>query len=100
MGLPPEGDEASQSNSLGPLIKFAAGPGTIAAVVTLAAVHTPTGLPMTAIVAAVIGAGVTLATLLLAIGAGSHLVAACSRWSPGSWGSLWRPWECSLCSQV
>jgi multiple antibiotic resistance protein len=52
---------------------FAAGPGTITAVVTLAAVHTPHGLPGTAILAAVIGAGVTFAVLLLAIAAGSHL---------------------------
>ena len=52
---------------------FAAGPGTITAVVTLAAVHTPDGLPVTAIVAAVVGAGVTFAALLLAIGVGSRL---------------------------
>ena len=51
---------------------FAAGPGTITAVVTLAAVHTSDGLPVTAIVAAVVGAGITLAALLLAIGVGSH----------------------------
>ena len=50
---------------------FAAGPGTITAVVTLAAVHTSDGLPVTAIVA-VVGAGITLAALLLAIGVGSH----------------------------
>jgi multiple antibiotic resistance protein len=52
---------------------FAAGPGTITAVVTLAAVHTPDGFPVTAIVAAVIGAGVTFTALLLAITLGSHL---------------------------
>jgi multiple antibiotic resistance protein len=52
---------------------FAAGPGTITAVVTLAAAHTPHGLPLTAIVAAAIGAGVTFAVLLLAAGVGSHL---------------------------
>jgi hypothetical protein len=38
----------------------------------LAAVHTPDGF-VTAIVASVIGAGVTFAALLLAIGAASHL---------------------------
>jgi multiple antibiotic resistance protein len=69
---PTDGDAAAQS-SLAPLIMFAAGPGTITAVVTLAAVHTPDGFPVTAIVASVIGAGVTFAALLLAIGAGSHL---------------------------
>jgi len=42
-------------------------------VVTLAAVHTPDGFPVTAIAAAVIGAAVTFAALLLAIQLGSHL---------------------------
>jgi multiple antibiotic resistance protein len=60
-------------SSLAPLIMFAAGPGTITAVVTLAAVHTPDGFPATALVAAVVGAGITFATLLFAIGVGSHL---------------------------
>src|SRR5215831_10941308 len=69
----PTDDDAAQPNTLAPLIMFAAGPGTITAVVTLAAVHTPDGLPVTAIVAAVIGAAVTFAVLLLAIGAESRL---------------------------
>ncbi|WP_157934297.1 MarC family protein [Microvirga ossetica] len=69
----PTDDDAAASNSLAPLIMFAAGPGTITAVVTLAAVHTPDGLPVTAIVAAVVGAGVTFAVLLLAVGMGSRL---------------------------
>jgi multiple antibiotic resistance protein len=72
VGRPPDDDVSSQS-SLAPLIMFAAGPGTITAVVTLAAVHTPDGLPVTAIVAAVIGAAITLAALLLAVKLGSHL---------------------------
>jgi multiple antibiotic resistance protein len=59
--------------SLAPLIMFAAGPWTITAVVTLAAVHTPDGFPVTAIVAAVIGTAVTFAALLLAIQVGSRL---------------------------
>jgi multiple antibiotic resistance protein len=69
---PPNGDADAQS-SLAPLIMFAAGPGTITTVVTLAAVHTPDGLPLTAIAAAIIGAGVTLATLLLTVQMGSRL---------------------------
>ena len=69
----PTDDNKSESNSLGPLIMFAAGPGTITAVVTLAAVHTPYGLPVTAIIAAVIGASITFAALLLAISLGSRL---------------------------
>ena len=70
---PTDDDDAAQPNALAPLIMFAAGPGTITAVVTLAAVHTPNGLPVTAIVAAVVGAAVTLAVLLLAVRAGAHL---------------------------
>src|SRR5262249_7378826 len=68
----PEDDDLVAPNSFAPLIMFAAGPGTITTVVTMAAVHTPYGLPITAIVAAVIGAGVTLLVLLLAIATGSH----------------------------
>jgi len=69
----PTDDDAEQPNPLGQLIMFAAGPGTITTIVTLAAVHTPDGLPVTAIVAAVVGAAVTFVALLLAIKAGSHL---------------------------
>jgi multiple antibiotic resistance protein len=46
-------DKADAHGSLAPLIMFAAGPGTITAVVTLAAVYTPDGFPVTAIAAAV-----------------------------------------------
>lgn len=70
---PPPDDDVNAQSSLAPLIMFAAGPGTITAVVTLAAVHTPDSLPLTAIAAAVIGAGVTFAALLLAIPLGAHL---------------------------
>lgn len=69
----PADEDTVAPSSLAPLIMFAAGPGTITAVVTLAAVHTPDGFPTTAIVAAVVGAVITLAILLLAIRAGSHL---------------------------
>ena len=65
---PPTNDETTAPSPLSPLIMFAAGPGTITAVVTLAAVHTPDSFPLTAIVAAVIGAVVTFAALLLAVG--------------------------------
>ena len=60
-------------NSLAPLVMFAAGPGTITAVVTMAAVHTPTGFPMSALAASTIGAGVTFAVLLLASQLGSRI---------------------------
>ena len=70
---PPTDDDAAAPNPLAPLIMFAAGPGTITAIVTLAAVHTPEGLPVTAIVAAVVGAAITYSVLLLVIGVGSRL---------------------------
>ena len=69
----PANDDTDAPSSLAPLVMFAAGPGTITAVVTLAAVHTADGLPVTAIVAAVVGAGITLAVLLFIIRVGSHL---------------------------
>ena len=59
--------------SLFPLVMFAAGPGTITAVVTMAAVHTPSGLPVTGLIASVTGAGVTFAVLLLASRLASHV---------------------------
>jgi len=70
---PPENGDTPTQGSLVPLLMFAAGPGTITAVVTLAAVHTPDGLPMTAIIAAVVGAGVTLVALMLAVRLGPRL---------------------------
>ena len=70
---PPENGDTSMQGSLVPLLMFAAGPGTITAVVTLAAVHTPDGLPITAITAAVVGAGVTFVALILAVRLGPRL---------------------------
>ena len=69
----PENGDAKVQGSLVPLLMFAAGPGTITAVVTLAAVHTPDSLPMTAIIATVVGAGVTFVTLILAVRLGPRL---------------------------
>src|SRR5271169_3703551 len=70
---PPSEGVVDARGLLAPLIMFAAGPGTITAVVTLAAVHTPDSLPTTALTAAAVGAAVTFGALLLAIHAGSHL---------------------------
>jgi multiple antibiotic resistance protein len=70
---PSSGAGTDAQNSLTPLIMFAAGPGTITAVVTLAAVHTPDGLPLSALAASVVGAGVTLGVLLLVSQLGSHI---------------------------
>jgi multiple antibiotic resistance protein len=70
---PPESGDANVQGSLVPLLMFAAGPGTITAVVTLAAVHTPDGLPMTAIIAALVGTSVTFVALILAVRLGPRL---------------------------
>ena len=70
---PASGAGTDARNSLAPLVMFAAGPGTITAVVTLAAVHTPAGLPLSALVASATGAGVTFGVLLLASQLGSHI---------------------------
>ena len=70
---PPENNGTGVQESLVPLLMFAAGPGTITAVVTLAAVHTPDGLPISAIIAAVVGTGVTFAALILAVQLGPRL---------------------------
>jgi multiple antibiotic resistance protein len=70
---PPENGDATIQGSLVPLLMFAAGPGTITAVVTLAAVHTPDGMPMTAIIAAVVGTGATFVALILAVRLGPRL---------------------------
>jgi multiple antibiotic resistance protein len=67
--------DTDQRNPLAPLIMFAAGPGTITAVVTMAAVHTPTGLPLTALAASAVGAGVTFIVLLLVTRLGSRISA-------------------------
>ena len=70
---PSAGAGTDTRTSLTPLIMFAAGPGTITAVVTLAAVHTPDGLPLSALAASVVGAGVTLGVLLLVSQLGSRI---------------------------
>jgi multiple antibiotic resistance protein len=70
---PSSGEGTDRRNSLAPLIMFAAGPGTITAVVTLAAVHSPAGLPLSALAAAAAGAGVTFVVLLLVTRLGSRI---------------------------
>jgi len=70
---PPPEREGDPGVRLAPLLMFAAGPGTIATVVTLTAAHASDGAPSTALVAAVVGAAVTFAALLLAIRTGARL---------------------------
>jgi multiple antibiotic resistance protein len=70
---PRSGGDTDTRGSLAPLVMFAAGPGTIATVVTLAAVHSRHGLPLTALTASVVGAMVTFGVLLLVIEVGSRI---------------------------
>ena len=59
-------DRAKEGNaSLTPLILFAASPGTITGVITLAAAHSVYGIPDTALVAVVIGSFLLWGVLLL-----------------------------------
>jgi small neutral amino acid transporter SnatA (MarC family) len=56
---------ATAKDSLTPLILFAASPGTITGVITLAAAHTRLNFPVTALVAAGIASAVTWLVMLL-----------------------------------
>jgi multiple antibiotic resistance protein len=51
--------------SLMPLVLFAASPGTITGVITLAAAHTRSGFPITALAAVVVASAVTWLSMLL-----------------------------------
>ena len=51
--------------SLSPLILFAASPGTITGVITVAAAHSKLGFPFTAVVAIAVVLGLTWALLIL-----------------------------------
>ncbi|QEG33554.1 MarC family protein [Bythopirellula goksoeyrii] len=64
--------EKSQKPSLAPLILFAASPGTITGVITLAAAHGKNAFPVTALVAVVVAAIGMWLWILLAISMGSH----------------------------
>jgi MarC family membrane protein len=63
---------ASQRVSLSPLILFAASPGTITGVITLAAAHTKLSFPMTALVAVAVATVVMWLAILLAIWMGGR----------------------------
>jgi multiple antibiotic resistance protein len=56
---------SARGTSLTPLILFAASPGTITGVITLSAVHTRLGFPVTALVAVAVASGVTWLSMLL-----------------------------------
>jgi multiple antibiotic resistance protein len=59
--------DANTDTSLTPLILFAASPGTITGVITIAAAHTQLNLPVSALVAIGVAAAVMWSTLLLSI---------------------------------
>lgn len=58
-------DGATEKRSLAPLILFAASPGTITGVVTLAVAHSKLALPVTALVAVVVAAIVMWGVMVL-----------------------------------
>src|SRR5262245_12575744 len=68
----PSKEGAAGTRSLTPVILFAASPGTITGVITLAVAHTKLAVPVTALVAVVIAVLVTWIVMALMSHAGSH----------------------------
>ena len=69
---PSSKDGAAGTRSLTPVILFAASPGTITGVITLAVAHTKRAVPVTAMVAVVIAVLVTWIVMALMSHTGSH----------------------------
>lgn len=65
-------DRAAATRSLAPLILFAASPGTITGVITLAVAHTKLALPVTALVAVVVATVVTWVVMVLVARGGAR----------------------------
>jgi len=65
---------AGTSAPLTPLILFAASPGTITGVITLAAAHTRLGFPVTALIAVVVASALTWLAMVLVAGAAHQSV--------------------------
>jgi multiple antibiotic resistance protein len=72
----PSKNRAAETRSLGPLILFAASPGTITGVITLAVAHTKLALPVTALVAVVVATAVMWVVIALFAHGGSRPRAA------------------------
>jgi multiple antibiotic resistance protein len=68
----PSKDGAAAKRSLTPLILFAASPGTITGVITLAVAHAKLELPITALVAVAVAAAVMWAVMVLLARGGPH----------------------------
>jgi multiple antibiotic resistance protein len=65
-------DGAGEDRSLAPLILFAASPGTITGVITLAVAHSRLALPITALVAVTLAAPVLWMAMVLMAGGGTR----------------------------
>ncbi len=68
----PSKDDAVEKRSLTPMILFAASPGTITGVITLAVAHSKLALPVTALVAVVVATFVMWGVMVLVADGGSH----------------------------
>ena len=68
----PSKDGAVEKRSLTPMILFAASPGTITGVITLAVAHAKLALPVTALVAVAVATVVMWAVMVLVADGGSH----------------------------
>ena len=68
----PAKDGAAEKRSLTPMILFAASPGTVTGVITLAVVHTKLALPVTALVAVVVATVVVWIVMVLVAQGGSR----------------------------
>ena len=67
-----ERDVAAETRSLGPVILFAASPGTITGVITLSVAHAKLALPVTALVAVVVATLVMWVVMALVAHGGSR----------------------------
>lgn len=65
MLIGPSSNPDAKKNSLNELVMFAASPGTIAMVITLAAVHNTKGLPITAMIGTLLAVLITVAIMIL-----------------------------------
>jgi multiple antibiotic resistance protein len=68
----PSNDGAKGKRSLTPMMLFAASPGTITGVITLAVAHAKLALPVTALVAVVVAAGVMWIVMVLVAHGGTR----------------------------
>ena len=68
----PSKNVAAEKRSLTPMILFAASPGTITGVITLAVVHTKLALPVTALIAVVVATVVMWVVMVLVAHGGSR----------------------------